>query len=193
MDKKRIRTQALERMSFGLDRQHVFDELMVEHPDAKPKKVAEIIRYIPTLHGREYYRSYHQLLLLVIGVYGLLRLLQPLLEEDFAWTNTFRLVTLAPIATLLLAYNVYRWEGQVFEWMAWVNLWGGISLLNGLLGQGRENGDLWSMGSGILSVLIGALALYLSKHVFPKYTVEKDPLGQRPPRIVFPPESGMMV
>jgi hypothetical protein len=27
--------------------------------------------------------------------------------------------------------------------------------------------------------------------MYPKYTVEKDPLGNMPPRIVFPPEPGM--
>lgn len=191
MDQDHLRKRAQAMLDIGYGRQHVFDMLVAEHLEVKARKVAEVVRYTPTLIGRETYRRHHRLLLAAIVLYGLLRVLQPMLEADFAWSNSYRLVSLAPIATLLFAYSVYRWQGQVFAWVAWANLWGGFGLLNGIIALGKGNGDPWAVGLGMLSVSIGALALYLSRQVFPKYEKVKDPLSTMPPRYMFPAEPGM--
>lgn len=189
MSTKAIKLKAAEHLGYGLPKQQTFDLLMAEFPEARPKKVAEILRYMPTLQARERYRNLHLLLLAAIALHGLLRVLRPVLEPDFDWTVSHRLMGLVPIASVLLAWSIWRWQGQVFEWVGWMNVLGAAGMLKMLAALNNGDADVWPAGLSTLSVGIGALALYLGHKVFAKPKVEKDPLGG-PGRVVFP-EEGM--
>ncbi len=191
MDTKRIRKQAEERIGFGYARQHVFDELMLENPQAKPKKIAEVVRYIPSLAARERYKVHHQGLLAAIVAYAALQLARPLLDGDFDKAGTFEFFRLLPFATIFLGVAVYRWRGEMLPWLAFMNAFSVFPIMNDFGELAKGTVDPWEFARHLLSVTIAALALYLSSYMYPKYTEEKDPLGQMPPRIVFPPEPGM--
>jgi len=192
MRNARIRKEALERIGYGYTRQMVFDELAMAHPEVKPKKIADVVRFLPTHEARQHYRGQHQLLLVVIVLYGLLRVLPPLLHPDFSWELSYRLVSLAPIATLMVGYSIYRWQGQVFAWVGWGNLFSGFGIIAGLSALVQGEGDRMELALNALSFTTGVLALYLYFRVFSKYRMEKDPLGVIPPRAVFPMDLRMM-
>jgi len=191
MDRKSIRKQAEERIGLGYTRQHVFDELMLEHPGEKPKKIAEVVRYIPSLAAREHYGTYQQGLLAAIIAFAVLQLARPVLDGEFNGAGAFTLIRLLPFATIFLGIAVYRWRGEVLPWLAFINGMTVFTLMNDLSELAKGSVDPWEFSRHGLSVLIAALAWYLSANMYPKYKEEKDPLGQMPPRIVFPPEPGM--
>jgi len=186
---KAIRDKAKELLGFGMPKQAVFDTIVIEHAEAKPKRIADVVRYLPTLASRERYRNLHLLLLGLIVLYGALRVAQPILAGQVDWALSYRLVSLAPIATVLLGWSVWRWQGQVFQWVGWMNLLGAPGLLKALGRLNADTSDTWPIGLSALSVGIGALALYLAHRVFAKHKVEKDPVGG-PERCVFPEEAG---
>ncbi|MCW5900524.1 MAG: hypothetical protein KIT10_14765 [Flavobacteriales bacterium] len=184
MARKAIKRKASELLGYGLPKQQAFDLLMAEFPDAKPKKVAEALRYMPTLHVRERYGKLHLLLLAVILAHALLRLLPTLLNVEVDFANTYRLIGLVPLATLLLGWSIYRWQGEVMMWVGWAN----VAALGTVVSKShvfaRGEADALYIASIALPVLVGVLALLLVYLAFPGYKVEKDPMGG-PVRVVF--------
>lgn len=184
---KAIKRKAEEHLSYGLPKQQTYDLLMAEFPEAKPKKVAEELRYMPTLHARERYRDLHRLLLVGIVLLAAIRVVPVLVDADFAWERSYRLVSLVPFASLLLGWSIWRWQGQVFQWVGWMNLFGLGALVKALTDLNNGGGNIMHAVQSAVSVSIGALALYLAYRVFTKPKVEKDPLGG-PERMVFEEE-----
>lgn len=174
---KEIRTKAEELLSFGIPKQQVFDHLLLEFPEAKPKKVAEVVRYLPSLQARERYGSVHRGLLITIALSAVLRVAHPLLDPHYDWASGLKYVSLIPIATLLVGWTILRWQGQVFEWVGWGNVFSGTTLLSALGALAKGEGDPWLIAGCALTALIGALALYLAHVVFAKPKVEMDPLS----------------
>ncbi|HRD51325.1 MAG TPA: hypothetical protein PKY96_01625 [Flavobacteriales bacterium] len=97
-------------------------------------------------------------------------------------------LSLVPIASLLVGWSLYRWQGEVFEWVGWGNLAGGWGLMSGLSALVKGHGEPKALAADVLSAAIGALTLHLEHRVFAKPKVVKDPLGG-PDRFVFPMES----
>ncbi|MBK9149289.1 MAG: hypothetical protein IPM12_15895 [Flavobacteriales bacterium] len=184
---KAVRNKAKELLGFGMPKQAVFDTLVLEHPEAKPKKIAELLRYMPTQWAREKFRNAHWALLGIIALSAGLRVLRSLLEKDIQFDQATAYLSLVPIATLLVGWSLFRWQGQVFEWVGWGNLLSATTLLNALSAAARGEGDAWTIALSALSVCIGALSLYLARSAFAKPKEEKDPLGG-PVRHVFPVE-----
>lgn len=192
MNKDRIRKQARERIELGYSRQHVLDELVLEYPDARPKRIARLVRYIPSLAARYHYRTEQQMLLGAIALFAVLELVRPILDADFHADSAFQWFRVVPFATIFLGIAVYRYRGEVYQWLALINFGSAMGLL-GLaeeLVEGRV--DPWELTRGLLSLAICALAWHLSVKLFPDFKLQKDPLGQLPPRIVFPEEPGIM-
>ncbi|MCW5900523.1 MAG: hypothetical protein KIT10_14760 [Flavobacteriales bacterium] len=189
MGMKAIKRKAAEHLGYGLPKQQTFDLLMAEFPEAKPKKVAELLRYMPTLWARERYRGMHLALLGLIAASALLRILGPVWQNTIRWDMPTAYLSLVPIASLLVGWSIYRWSGPVFEWVGWGNLFGATTLMSALGALAKGNGDPKTILASALTAGIGALALYLAHKVFAKPKVEKDPLGGAE-RVVFP-EEGM--
>jgi len=95
-------------------------------------------------------------------------------------------LSLVPIATLLLGYSLFVWQGQVFEWVGWGNVVGASGLQSELREVGMQEADLGALVIKLFSIAMGALSLYLARKVFAKPEELKDPLGQAPPRYLFP-------
>jgi predicted outer membrane lipoprotein len=188
MSTKAIQRKADELLSFGMTKQQVFDNLLLELPEAKPKKVADLVRYRPTLWSRERYRSMHLAVLTLIAASAVLRVLGPVLKHSIRMDMPTTYLTLVPIASLLLGYSLYRWQGQVFEWVGWANLAGAFGLLNAIRQLDMEAMDLGVLSVKVMSVAIGALSLYLARKVFSKPQEVLDPLGQVPSHYLFPAE-----
>lgn len=177
MGTKAIKRKAEEHLGYGLPKQQTYDLLMTEFPEAKPKKVAEVVRYMPSLLARERYRTLHLALLGLIAASAALRLARPLMHGTIGMDQATAYLSLVPIASLLLGYSLYRWQGQVFEWVGWGNLVGVFGLMSDLSHFVKDGGDLWTLSARVLSVAIGAVALFLAHRVFTKPKVEKDPMS----------------
>ena len=190
MSNKAIKRKAAEHLGNGLPKQYAYDLLLAEYPEARPKKLAEVVRYMPSQQARERYRTMHLLLLAVVLLSAALRVAQPLLEPGFQWMASYRVLSLVPIASFFVGWSMLRWQGQVFEWVGWMNVLGGAGIIKGMQAWQHGGGDPWSTSHSVLSFVIGALALFLFYKVFAKPKEEKDPLGQGPVRYVFP-EDGM--
>jgi hypothetical protein len=187
MSNKIIKRKAEELLGYGMPKQQVFDSLMVEHPEAKLKKVAEILRYMPTLQARERYRNLHIALMVVIVVSAVLRVLRPVLENAIRMDQATAYVSLVPIATILVGWTIYRWQGQVLMWVGWANIASLGTFVKNSAVFARGDADAWYIAFTALPVLIGALSLLLVWLAFPGYKVEKDSLGG-PERVVFQEE-----
>jgi len=190
MSNKAIKRKAAEHLGNGLPKQYAYDLLLAEYPEAKPKKVAEVLRYMPTQQARERFRDMHLLLLGLIAASALLRILRPVLQDAIRWDMATAYLSLVPIASLLLGYSIYRWQGQVYEWVGWGNVVGAFGLLSALRSFDMHNVDLWALSMKLFAVAIGVVSLYLARKVFSKPKMEKDPLEKGVVRVVFP-EEGM--
>jgi hypothetical protein len=195
MGRRDIRRVAEEHISHGFSRQHVFDLLISELPGERPERIAKVVRFIPSLAARSHYREPQQALLLAIVASGVLELVRSVLDGDLDDMRMSRLVAMlfvVPFATVFLGFAVYRWRGEVYRWLAWVNALSVLLLPADLKAILSGDADPWQLASRVLSLAIAGLAFHLSVRLFPKYEVVKDPVKGVPPRIVFPPEPGMM-
>lgn len=188
MSNKVIRTKVDELLGYGMSKQQVFDNMMLEFPDARPKKVAEVLRYRPTLWSRERFRKVHLALLVLIAAAALLRIAGPLLYDGVRLDMSSAYLSLVPIATLLLGYTLYRWQGEVFEWVGWGNVLGALGLMGAVRRVVSNGEEPWDLLMKLLSVAIGVVALYLARKVFTKPVLVKDPGGMAPARYEFPVE-----
>ena len=186
MSSKALRRQADELLRQGWSRQQAFDMLQADDPRVKPKRLAEILRNLPTLLDRERYQSTLNLLLSVMVLYAVLSVVHEFQGREFRWMGNKRFLMLVPVATILLGWSVYRWRGQVFRWVGWVNVLGAVSLIGAYSALFRGAGDHWRVVLDTLSVIIGGLALYLAFKVFPKYDVVRD--DHAGPQYEFPEE-----
>lgn len=188
MKKDAIRTLVKERIELGYTRQMVLDELVAIHPEVKPKRIADVVRYQATLLAREQYRDQQRGLLVAVLLYGALELFRPMITGEFRGGGVAQWFQVLPCATLFLGYQVHRWRGEGFQWLAIVNFLSALGLL-GLPEKIREGGfPVWATIGDLLSLVIAALAWHLAHRMFSAPKVEKDPAGSLPPRYVFPAE-----
>lgn len=172
----KIGEQAVELLSLGLSKQQVFDQLHAEHPEQRPKKLAELLRYMPTQQARERYRDLQRLLLALIVLSVVLRIGHSVGNGDVHWERGYPLISLVPFASILFGWGVYHWHGQHFGWVGWINVLGAISLLSRVRHLAGGAPITWPLGADLLSGAIGALSLYLFIKVFPDYRTAKDPI-----------------
>jgi hypothetical protein len=184
-----VREKAKELLGYGLPKQTVFDTILIEHPEAKPKKVAEILRYMPTQWAKERYRGMHMALLGLIAASALLRVLGHLLRDGIRWDMPTAYLSLVPIASLLVGWSILRWQGQVFEWVGWGNVFAATGLISALGALAKGQGDPKAIVAHALTAAIGGLALYLARKVFAEPKREKDP-SHGSERFAFAVEDG---
>lgn len=185
MGKKEIRNRAEELLGQGYGKQQAFDHLRAEFPEAKPKRLAEVLRFMPTEMDQERYGGWQRTLLVVIALHALFRIFVEYAVRPVAQDGLYRYVLLVPIATALLGWSILRWRGQVFHWVGWMNVLGGMGLGQTLNGWAEGNLAVQPIVDGALTLAIGLLSLYLAHRVFPKYSLRKDAMGQAQPQILF--------
>jgi len=190
MSRSAQKRTAKELFELGFAHQQVFDQVMMEHPDAKPKRLAEMVRQMPTLFAKERFAQQHLLLLGIILLSSALRLVHIQFDAGIHWSQGLKLITLVPIATVLVGYGIYRWNGEVLKWVGIGNLFGGLGFIRHIDDLFTGDIDPWRIAFEVLSLTIGVLAYYLYKQVYPKYRVENDRTGA-PVRIMFDPEPAL--
>lgn len=173
-----LKEEVNELLDLGFSHQQVFDQLVLQHPDAKPRRIAGLLQHRPSLAAKERYRHPHRALLALVAMSVLVRIWAVVDGHSMDTRPAWRLIGLVPFATLFMAYALYRWDGRHFQWVTWMNLVGAVGalrILSGLVVEGNRL-TLGEAGS-VISLAIGALALYLHNVAFPKYIFHKDPLG----------------
>ncbi len=184
MAQKKLKQEVEEMLDMGFSHQQAFDQLVLQHPEAKPKKIAELLRHRPSRVAKERYRTLHHVLLALVAISAALRLWMAFDGRTIDAEHAWRLVGLVPFATLFMAYALYNWDGQHFQWVGWMNMLGAVGVLRMMRHVVSEGHVAQGEVGSIVAVVIGALALYLHGNAFPKYSYHKDPMGG-PGRHVF--------
>ena len=177
MARKKLKQEVEEMLDMGFSHQQVFDQLVLQHPEAKPKKIAELLKHRPSRAAKERYKTVHQMLLALVVVSAALRIWTAFGHRTFDMEHPWRLIGLVPFATLFMAYALYRWDGQHFQWVGWMNMLGAVGVLRMLPHVVSEGHVAQGEVGSIMAVAIGALALYLHSKAFPKYSYHKDSMG----------------
>jgi hypothetical protein len=184
MGMKAIRRQADELLALGFAHQQAFDQLILEHPEAKPERVAEYLGHRPSLWARERYRNMHRWLMALIVLSACLRVWHAVEGRELRLDQAASFIVLVPIATLLGGYSLYKWQGEVFRWVGWANVWTGVGFVTSLLAWVQGHGDPRRVPPAALSFGIGVLALLLWRRAFPKYEMRREIPGG-PQRALF--------
>ena len=186
MSRKQQKRTAEELLGLGFTHQQVHDQLMREYPDAKPKRLAEMLRYMPSLWAKERLEKLHQLLLGLILLNGALHLWHRFEPTTFRWEHAHRFISVVPVATMLVWWGIKRWRGELFQWVGIGNLLGALGLVKQLKAFAQGEVDPWNMLFGLFALAIGILAYTIFKQAFPKYTMSHDGLHGMP-RVTFAP------
>ena len=177
MARQDLKQDVQDLLDVGFSHQQAFDQLVLQHPEAKPGKIAELLRHRPSRVAKERYRTLHQVLLVLVAASAALRVWAAFSERGLDAQPAWRFIGLVPFATLFMAYALYRWDGRHFQWVGWMNILGAAGVLR-ILPHVVSRGSISTgeLGS-IIAVAIGALALFLHSKAFPKYGFRKDPMG----------------
>ncbi|MCU0320021.1 MAG: hypothetical protein MUE88_08080 [Flavobacteriales bacterium] len=186
MSFKPVKARAKELLSYGMGKQQVYLSLMQEFPDAKPKRVAEDLRFRATEADKERFKGPHRLLLALVVLSAAWRVTAELMQEAPEVARPWSFLPLVPIASLLVGYSLYAWQGQLFQWVGWGNALGIFGLMKevGAVVAGEMDGV--TLVPKLLSVVLGALTLYLAHNVFAKPQEIRDEGSGKPVHYVFP-------
>lgn len=184
-----MKTEVRDMLDLGYDHQQAFDQLVLLHPRAKPKRIARALGNIPARLARERYKGALQLLMGLVLLNGALYAWDNWTESPPDQEHWWRWFMLVPFFSLFLLYGLYQWEREVFEFVGWFNLLGVLRLFGDLQALSGGHPLTMSMASHMVSVAIGLVAVYLHRRAFVKHVVHKDPMGG-PDRYEFRERSG---
>ena len=191
MSTKRIRAKADELVGYGYSRQHLYDTLVLEFPDATPERVAGVVRYVPSEAARAEYAAVHQGMLLVIGLTALMHLVDRWAGMASGADTILSLLRALPFASLFLGVALFRWRGEVLPLLVVVNGAGALGLF-GDVGELMIGALPWtSLVMHGLALATALLAWHLYRKVFGKAEAITDPTGIKPTTYLFPPEPGI--
>ena len=191
MNAKALRKKAEELVGFGYSRQHMYDVLTMEHPEVKRKRIAHVVRYVPSEVVRAKYAAIQQGLLAAIGITVLLHLAERWGGVPGDWRPNFAVVGAIPFASIFLGLGLLRWRGEALPWLVFVNAFSGLGILRDLNELLTGVPSWYSLMNHALALVIAVLAWYLYRNAFSKPEEIRDPLGHAPVSHLFPPEPVM--
>ena len=185
MESRKPKDLVRELLSLGFSKQQVFDQVTAAHPEMNPGRVANALRNRPTTLAKEHHATTQRVLLALVMLNAVLKLWYTVDARILDQPPSFELLGLIPYATLFAIYGIYRWHGEYFQLIGWLNVLGGLGALRhlGTLARLRLV-DIPAL-MDLIGLAIGVLCLYLAMRVFPEPRKVKDPMGG-PVRYVFP-------
>jgi hypothetical protein len=145
MGKRDIRTAVEARIDLGYSRQHAFDEMRLEKPELAPKRLAHVVRYVPSLAARQKYRVEQEVLLGMIAASAVLRFIHaPVIFQGQAVDAKAILLTV-PIASIAMGIGIFRYHAQLYRWL------GSLSVYGIFRGMGRAHSRRWQSFPGTWS------------------------------------------
>lgn len=187
MRKDAIRKAVEAKIALGYSRQHAYDEMCLEHPELAGKRLADIVRYIPSMAARERYRTEHGLLLFAIAAYVVLPVLHA--QSIPGWRSIPGPAALAalPFATIALGIAIARYRLKGLPWLIFVTA---LGLFRGLGHPQDLAVDPWTLARYATAIAIAGLSIQLLHKLVSDYRVDRD---FSPPRIIFPADDGSHV
>jgi hypothetical protein len=186
MKKKDIRRAAEAKVALGYSRQHAFDEMRLEHPELDVLRLAEAVRYVPSLAARQRYRVEQGALLAAIAASAFLQFIHAPGIYGAQAVDARAFLFAIPVATVALGVGIGRYHAKLYRWLALLSLYG-IFRRMGVVRY--EELDVWPMAFYALSAVTAGLAFYLHMKLATNYTVMP---ATEPPVVEFPPEPGAM-
>ncbi|MEO8733013.1 MAG: hypothetical protein ABI373_01645 [Flavobacteriales bacterium] len=182
MGKREIRKAVEAKIELGYSRQHAFDEMRLERPETDLKRLADAVRYVPSLSARQHYRVEQGALLAVIAASALLQFIHApeILQGQAVDAKTILLAI--PVASIALGIGILRYHAQLYRWLAILSMYG-IFRRMGVVHV--EEMDAWTIAHYALTVASAALAFFLHTRLASNYRVLP---GIDPPAVEFQPE-----
>lgn len=177
MSNRKAKQEAEALLEQGFTHQQAFDQLAVKFPEIKPRRMAGWLRHKPSQSAIQRYRSEHLLLLALVALSALLRSWAVWRELEPDQWHTLKVLQLVPFFTLLMGYGLYKWEGEVFQFVGWLNMLGALGVIRSVASTVAGGGSGGELVGNVLSLAIAVVALYVHRVAFPKYARHKDPMG----------------
>lgn len=184
MGKKDIRRAVEAKIALGYSRQHAYDEMHLEHPEVSSKKLANMVRYTPSLAARQRYRTEYGALLVTVGMYVLLPVIHSLTTPGRQALFGHGMFAAFPFAMVGMGIAIARYRLQVLPWLIVITL---FSLLRVYNHQYEILEDIWAIARYVLAAIIAGLSILLYLKLASNYTMDRT---FTPPQVIFPQEEG---
>ena len=184
MRKEAIQKAVKAKIALGYGRQHAFDEMHLEHPDIRTKKLADIVRYTPSMVARQRYLAEYGALLVAVGLYVALPVMHSFSIPGGRSYFGPGIFAAFPFAMMGLGIAVARYRLHVLPWLMVVTF---LGLFHGYNHQSEVVQDVWSIARYVLAAIIAGLSLLLHFRLASNYSMDR---GSKPPQVIFPPEDG---
>lgn len=167
MDTKQLRKAAREKINTGASAQEAYEALLGggNIPD---EKLADIVRFIPTLDRRREYRTAHVALMALLVLAAILRLLVGPVQQAKGPGWLSMSVFVAACLACVVGLALYR--GKAYIWSVLVVLLITMGRVDGWDASEWITGPLW-----IAMLAIVFLGIYLHKKVLANYITIKEP------------------
>ena len=184
MGKRDIRKAVEAKVELGYSRQHAFDEMRLERPELGVKRLADIVRHVPSLAARQRYRVEQGALLAAIAASVLLQFIHSPSIYGAQAEDAKAFLFAIPLASIGMGIGIFRYHAQLYRWLMILTLCG-IFRRIGVIHF--EETDPWTIAHYALAVAIAGLAFFLHVKLASNYRMVP---GTQPPMVEFPPEPG---
>lgn len=184
MRKQAIQKAVDAKIALGYSRQHAYDELRLEYPEASSRKLANLVRYTPSLAARQRYRTEHGALLMATGLHVLLPVMHVFAMPGRQSLFGQGLFAAIPFAMIGIAIAIARYRLHVLPWLIVIAL---LSLFRGYNHQEEVLQDTWTIVAYVLTAIIAGLSILLHQRLASNYAMDRN---FTPPHAIFPQEDG---
>jgi hypothetical protein len=184
MGKKDIRKAVEAKIELGYSRQHAFDEMRLERPEPGVKRLADIVRYVPSLAARQRYRVEQGALLAAIAASALVQFIHSPSIYGVQAVDAKAILYAIPLASIAMGVGIHRYHAKLYKWLGFLSVYG-IFRRMGVMRF--EEMDAWMIAHYALAAAIAGLAFFLHGKLASNYRMVP---GTQPPMVEFPPEPG---
>lgn len=169
MTRKELRKAAEQMVQAGMGRQQVFNELRVQS-GLPEEKVAQVVRYVPSLESRERYMTAQAMLIGLLVLTIVIKLgiaLLQVIQVGLAWTP---FIFLLPLINIALLYGVVTYRGRAYHF---VGLFAFFTLTRIVFDLNSSTSWFVWVDVAIAAALLG-LGYFLNSKMVPGYQEVKE-------------------